>query len=80
MGLKGSSSDPGLALRRRLARSIAQKTSNRMMTTTTREPTVTPAIPPGLNPPESESLDGEVEEEAGGRDGPGGSVIVVDDV
>lgn len=75
MGLKGSLSDPGLAFRCRLARSIIQKMSNKMMTTTTREPTVTPAIAPGPKPPES--LDEEVEEAgATARDGPGSSVVV----
>lgn len=49
-----------------------------MMTTTTREPTVTPAIPPGPNPPES--LDAEVEVEAGGRDCPGGTVMIVEGI
>lgn len=48
--------------------------SIRMPITATRQPTVTPAIPPGLNPPES--LNGEAEEEAGGKGGPGTTVVV----
>jgi len=74
MGLKGSSSDAGLAFRCRLARSVTQKMSNRIMTTTTREPTVTPAIAPGPKPPESLD-DRAVVLATGGRDGPGSSVV-----
>lgn len=73
MGLKGSFNDPGLAFRRRLARSVIQKVSKRKMTTTTRAPTVMPAMAPGAKPPESS--DGKVLFVPEFRDGAGGSVV-----